>query len=215
LRRYPLVFAYVLVVFLTTVVEMPTALAYYHGQPSRAVHETMVAHYWRNEGILQVTIFAAVISLIYSASSKLESRRLVRFALVTGFMLVVGISYLINYDPNVRLGVWMTPWTRDLKFCSAILDLALWALLIRAKEKNRILLAVSGGLGIMFAGGAIGEALRNLSTASQLHGLSTAGGLLVIGADMMLLYILWQVFRKGPAAGGIGKPPSIRERAAR
>src|SRR6187200_3365019 len=79
LRRYPLVFAYVLVVFLTTVVEMPTALAYYHGQPSRAVHETMVAHYWRNEGILQVTIFAAVISLIYSASSRLAAKRLVRF----------------------------------------------------------------------------------------------------------------------------------------
>ena len=57
---------------------------------------------------------------------------------------------------------------------------------------------MSGGLGIMFAGGAIGEAIRSISTASEAHIASVAGGIVVILADMMLLYILWQVFRKGP-----------------
>ena len=51
----------------------------------------------------------------------------------------------------------MTPWTRDLNFCSAILDLALWALLIAAREKDHRLLLLSGGLGIQFTGEAIGE----------------------------------------------------------
>jgi hypothetical protein len=214
-RRYPLVFAYALVVFLTTVVEMPTALAYYHDPTNVATRAAMVSHYWRNEGILQITIFATVISLIYSVSSRLAAKRLVRFVLVTGSLLFVGISYMVHYNPDVRPGVWMTPWTRDLKFCSAILDLALWALLIQAKEKNRVLLAVSGGLGIMFAAGAIGEAIRNLSTASKLHWLSNIGGILIVLADMMLLYILWQTFRNGPTAGGTAKTQGIQAKAAR
>lgn len=199
-RRYPLVFGYVLAVFLTTVVEMPTALAYHSGKTDRAVTETMVANYWRDEGILQVTIFATVISLIYSASSRLASKRIVRVSLIAGAFLFVCTSFLIRYDANVRPGMWMTPWTGDLKFCAAVLDLALWALLIGSREKNRTLLLVSGGLGIMFAGGAIGESIRHLSSRDQLHWISTAGGLVVMSADMTLLYILWQVFRKTPAS---------------
>ena len=119
--------------------------------------------------------------------------------LVARALLFVVTSYLVHHDASVRPGIWMTPWTRDLKFCSAILDLALWALLIGAKQKNRVLLILSGGLGIMFAGGAIGEAVRSLATRNQSHLISTAGGLIVMLADLTLLYILWQVFRKGPA----------------
>src|SRR5215813_12505643 len=83
-RRYPLVLAYVLALFLTTVVEMPTALAYHGGDTSPSVRRAMVNNYWRDEAILQITIFATVISLIYSASSRLAAKGIVRLALVTG-----------------------------------------------------------------------------------------------------------------------------------
>ena len=41
----------------------------------------------------------------------------------------------------------MTPWTRDLNFGAAILDLGLWALLIGSRQKDRKLLLVTGALG--------------------------------------------------------------------
>ncbi len=38
----------------------------------------------------------------------------------------------------------MTPWTRDLNFGAAILDMGLWALLIGSQRKDRKLLLVTG-----------------------------------------------------------------------
>jgi hypothetical protein len=204
-RRYPLVFAYTIALFLVTLVEMPVNLAFYSGDRSAATVSAVRGNYWRDEAILQVTIFAVVISLIYSATSRLPSRRIVRLTLVAGALIFVAISLLVHYSPNPKIGIWMTPWTRDLKFCSAILDLALWALLIRAQEKNRTLLAVSGGLGIMFAGGAIGEAIRNIATPAESHLIATVGAIIIMSADLVLLYILWQVFRKQPGGGALQK----------
>jgi len=37
----------------------------------------------------------------------------------------------------------MTPWTCDLNFCSAILDLRCWMMLIAAREKDHRLLLLS------------------------------------------------------------------------
>src|SRR5687768_10079667 len=99
-RRYPLVFAYVIAVFLTTVVEMPTSLAYHYGD--KTVVRTLVANYYRDEGILQVTVFALVISLIYSATDKLATRRIVRFGLVVGASIFVLTSFLVHFDPNAK-----------------------------------------------------------------------------------------------------------------
>ncbi len=197
-RRYPLVFVYVIALFLTSVVEIPTSLAHHSDPGNKELGHSFNANYYRDEGILQVAIFAVVISLIYAATVKLAPRRIVRLGLVTGAVLFVGISFLVHYQPDPRIGLWMTPWTRDLKFCSAILDLALWALLIGARRKDRTLLILSGALGIMFAGGSIGEAIRNLATPRESHLISNIGGLVVMLADLIPLYILWQAFRRDP-----------------
>jgi hypothetical protein len=88
----------------------------------------------------------------------------------------------------MRMGQWMTPWTRDLNSCAAILDLGLWAMLIRSREKDYRLLMVSGALGIQFAAGAMGQALREMSR-------STVPGLLIMFANFTCTYIWWQAFR--------------------
>src|SRR5688572_2246505 len=93
-RRYPFVFAYVVALFLTTIVEMPTSLAYYSGD--KTVIHTLVNNYYRDEGILQVTVFALVISLIYSATPKLASRRIVRFGLVAGASIFAMTSFVLH-----------------------------------------------------------------------------------------------------------------------
>ena len=200
-RRFPLVLVYLAALFVTTVVELLFFLAYRSDPHNSHLIGSMNRNYYRDEGILQVTTFAVVISLIDAATRKIGPRRIVRLGLVAAATLFAGVTFRVHYipDPN-QIGIWMTPWTRDLKFVSAVLDLALWALLIGSREKDHRLLILSGGLGIMFAGGSIGEAIRNLATPGQSHVVASIGGLVGTLADLMLLYILWQAFRKDPKA---------------
>jgi hypothetical protein len=210
-KRYPFVFAYILTFFLTTVVEMPSSVAYYYLRQitpdltnPRVVRaaEDYVWWYWLDEAILQVLVFAVVISLIYYATSKLAPRRIVRLGLIAGAVLFAAISFLVHYHPptpNVSFGLWATPWARDLRLCAAVLDLALWAMLIASREKDQRLLMLSCALGIMFAGETVGESLRNLASTFASHRsghrVADIGGLLVLVSDLGFLYIWWRAFR--------------------
>src|SRR5438309_8365393 len=137
-KRYPFVFAYVVTYFLTTVAEMPSSVFYYYYKlilplPNKRVDQAAEAYtwwYWRDEALLQVLVFAVVISLIYYATAKLGPRRIVRLGLIAGAVLFALISFLLRYHPlpNVSYGLWATEWARDLRLCAAILDLALWAM---------------------------------------------------------------------------------------
>src|SRR5260370_32109849 len=106
-KRYPFVFAYVVTYFLTTVVEMPSSVAYYYARhlytpPHPRINETAeiyAAWYWRDEAVLQVLLFAVVISLIYYATSKLGPRRIVRLSLIAGAVLFALISFLVTSRP--------------------------------------------------------------------------------------------------------------------
>jgi hypothetical protein len=89
----------------------------------------------------------------------------------------------------------MAFWTRDLTFSSAILDLALWALLLSSKRTDPTLLMVSGGLGIQFTGEAIGESLRSMAVQHRSHALSFAGSFVTTIVDLTALYIIWQALR--------------------
>jgi hypothetical protein len=191
-RRYPFFFLYCLGNFLTTVIDISVNLAYFAGVPG--AKGSRVWWYWVNEGVLQVLVYALVISLIYHATKHLGPRRSLRAALVTGAILFGGISFLTHYSNSLALSAWMTPWSRDLNFCSTILDLALWAMLIISREKNKRLLLLSGSLGIQFTSEAIGEAIRSISGAGGV----LAGNLLMLVANLLVLYIWWRTFRERP-----------------
>lgn len=211
-KRYPFVFAYIVTFFLTTVVEMPTSVAYYW---ARHVYTTPNANidlaaenytwwYWRDELILQVLVFAVVISLIYYATSRLGSRRLVRLGLIVGAVLFAVISFVTHFRPHALGFVWTTAWTRDLRLCAAVLDLALWAILIASREKDQRLLMLTCALGIMFAGEAVGESVRNLASTFVIqktgHRVANVGGVIVLLSDLAFLYIWWRAFRSQRAA---------------
>jgi hypothetical protein len=203
-RRYPLILACAVVEFLAAAGEIPAYWAVYnHVRQSRDLQNIV---YWLDEAVSQVLIYAVVIGLIYRASQKLESRRLVRICLTGGAVSFAAISFAIHYSPGVTVGIWMTPWTRDLNFCAAVLDLILWGLLIASREKDQRLLLLSGALGIQFTGEAIGESVRDLATGRQLHTISQLGGELMVVADIVRTYIWWRVFRTAEApAGGARK----------
>ena len=88
-RRFPFLFAYVIVDFLTTVVEVPSAVGYDRGMQWAAF--AFPAVYWFNAVVMQVLVYAVVMSLIYQATSKLRSRRVVRVSLIAGAVLFAGI----------------------------------------------------------------------------------------------------------------------------
>jgi hypothetical protein len=146
-----------------------------------------------DEGVLQALIFAVVVSLVYHATAKLGSRRIVRASLIGGPILIAGASFLFHFEHGVVAGTWMTPWTRDLSVGSTILDLALWAMLIASREKDRRLLMLSGALGIHFTGEAIGESLRYLSRSTVFP-----GNVIIMLTHLLFLYIWWQALRTAP-----------------
>lgn len=208
-RRFPFIFAYVVAEFLVVAAEIPAYWAVYHEVKSATNQRSWL--YNLDEVILQVLIYAVVINLIYKATAPVQARRALRIGVVAGAILFAGTSFLVHYyAPHANTGTWMAPWTRDLNFCSVILDLALWMLLISSKEKNLGLLLLSGGLGIRFTGEAVGESLRQLAIKQHSHAISYSGSLLITFVDLLCLFVWWQAFRsKAPAkipAGAPSKP---------
>ena len=195
-RRFPFLFAYVIGDFLTTGVEIPSALGYHRGMQWAAF--VFPAVHWFNAVVMQVLVYLVVMSLIYLATSQLRSRRIVRASLIVGAILFAGASFLIHRNPALNMGSFMTPWTRDLSFCSTILDLALWALLIASREKDHRLLLLSGGLGIQFTGVAIGTSIVQLALRTHSRAMSFSGGVVMMLADLLFLYIWWQALRTAP-----------------
>ena len=189
-RRFPLVFAYTVALFLTAVVEAAAYAGYLSG--IQLAH-SRARYYWFDEGIRQGLLFALVIGLLYRATKGLPARAVLRVSLVTAAIVFAVTSLLIHYDGHAAIGKWMTPWTRDLDFGSAILDLALWAILINARKYDSEVLMLSGALGIQFTGEAIGHALRN-----QFPAILLAADTTVVVANLACLYIWWQVFRTSP-----------------
>src|SRR5712691_12388813 len=143
-RRFPLIFFYAILSFLATVVEIPSAWAYLNG--SQGGIKWLAGYWWNDEAVFQFLNYLVVISLIYHATATLRSRRILRVSLFVGAVLFAGITFLLHYNPNGPKGAWMTPWTRDLNFCSAVLDMGLWALLISMKEKDYQVLMLRGAM---------------------------------------------------------------------
>jgi len=188
-RHYPILLLYLVVDLLTSVLEILTrALPI---AESREARRTFIWIYWIDERIIQFLLFLLVLSLVYRSSAHLRTRRALVFLLVCFSVLYAGGSLLWHRDPHLTVSRWMTPWTRDMNFAAAILDLGLWALLISRPKRDWRLLMVSGALGIQFTGGAIGQSLRDLS-----HEAVLLSSLLIVASNVACLYIWWQVFRK-------------------
>jgi hypothetical protein len=198
-RRFPVFFAYASALLVTTLVGIPAFLNYASHPKIHLISQHFAKIYWITEGILQALILAVVISLIDQATTTVRSRRLVRAGLIIGAVLFAGISFACHYRPALKyIGYWMAPWTRDLSFGSAILDLGLWTMLISSRRGDRRLLLISGALGMQFTGEAIGEALQSLSIARKVGSIAVAGSIITMLAGLACLYVCWRTFRPHP-----------------
>jgi uncharacterized membrane protein len=199
-RRFPIIFIYLVTLFLASVVDLAVFTASFSG--IRLAH-TRAFYYWMDQGVLQLMVYSVVISLIYGATGALRSRTLIRTILTTAAVLFAGGSFLIHYDPDIVVGMWMTLWSRDLNFASAILDLALWAMLLSSRTKDTGLLLLSGGLGIEFTGEAIGQSVRQ-----WLPWALSPGDVIIGAANLACLWIWWQALRTAPSLD----PASVKAR---
>ncbi len=197
-RRYPALFVYMIAVFVVSLVESPFYVVGHLDivrYADRHVWRQYLKAYWLDERILIALVFVVVLSLIYQATDRSRSRRVIRASVVAGSVLFSAIALWFYYDPTVPPGQWITAWTSKLYFCAAILDLGLWAMLIGSRAKDSRLLMFSGALGILFAGAAIGASISDLAVARRSSALTFAGGLVSILSNLTFLYIWWQALR--------------------
>jgi hypothetical protein len=197
-RRYPALFVYMVAVFVVSLVETPLYVVGHLDlvrYSDRHVWRQYLKCYWIDERVLIALVFVVVLSLIYQATEKARSRRVMRASVVGGAVLFSAIAFWAHYDPAVPPGQWMTAWTSNLYFCAAILDLGLWAMLIGSRAKDSRLLMFSGALGILFTGAAIGGSISNLAVAKRSSALTFAGGLVTMLSNLTFLYIWWQALR--------------------
>lgn len=193
-RRFPLLLVFVVAEFLAVAAEIPAYLAVYRGVKDAT--EQRLWLYLLNEVVLQALIYAIVISLIYQATAQLKSRRVVAAGVIVGAVAFAAASFAIHSTGgDLKNWAWLIPWTRDLNFCSAILDLGLWTLLISSRKKDSRLLLIAGGLGIRFTGEAIGDSIRQLAQRHRWRGLSITGGAIGLAVDILSLFIWWQALR--------------------
>lgn len=199
-KRYPFVFAYSVVLILTLVIEV--------GALADAGYATAAAkrYFWVNDLVRQSLLFAVVISLIYRAAG--SNRGVLCRALVAGAALVAAFSFYTNL--GFPVGTLMTTVGRNLSFCSAVLNLVLWSLLIVSRDKDRQLLLVVGGLGIQFTAEAIGQSLRFLAVAGTSRFLVQVGNILMAGGHIVCLSIWFQAFQRG-----VPEKSSLEDRTSR
>jgi hypothetical protein len=194
-RRYPLIFAYLVLTFLICAVQAPAALAYQRSAPGRRLGEWLQTVQVVGELAAYSLLLMVVFSLIYQATARFGGRRLMRTILTAGPLLVIAISFLLEYDEKAIPAMWITAWSRDLKFCAAVLDLALWGLLLATRNPDVKLLLLTGGMGIMLAGNAIAESIRLIALRSGSNPLHMGSNVLSAISDLVFLYVWWRAFR--------------------
>jgi hypothetical protein len=209
-KEYSFVFAYSIVLFITTLAD--GAVNFNLVSISRAAGATL---FYQNDAVREFLLLAVVISLIDRALKDSPIRTRVRFLLIVAAVAVTFLSFelhssntaLAGKSERTRFILLMTSVTRDVSFGSMGLTFVLWLMLIGTKKRDSQLLIVTGGLGLQFAGEAIGQSLRQLSRA---HDAALLIGNLVAGVTHLLrLYVWYNAFRKLPTKEKepVGKPP--------
>jgi hypothetical protein len=183
-RLYRVLFVYVIVLLVTTSIDVTGFFGSHYAAG-------LAAYYWIGDSIRQALLYVVVISLIFSASEQSAKRAPIRRLLIAGSVLYAALSLYFTY--NHGLDLWMTQFSRNVGFLAVILNLVLWATLLKHRRPDPTLLLVSGGIGIQMAGKAIGHSLR------QFRITVTTGDLVIVLSHLVCLYVWWQAFRQPSA----------------
>ena len=184
-RRYPGVFFYLLVLFLTGIADFagymdPAGFSGWYGNV-----------YFVNNLLRQFSGLVAVISLIFLATRTHPSKGAARTRIVLATVAVVAGAFLFSRGKS--WGLYIVRVCRILSVTNALLNIVLWFELIRTRNRDRCLLLVCGGLGLNMAAEAIAESLIAVSGAA---GLVVFANVLSVGSHILCLLIWWVAFRR-------------------
>jgi hypothetical protein len=196
IRRYPLLFIYMTVTLLFAVAEMPSALSVSsaHYTPEQAALHKLL--YAIAQVVTHLLLFSLVGSMVLRATEESPLRNTIRRLLAVGASLFIVTSFFVHYYKAVAMGQWLPPWTRDMNFAAAIIDMVLWALLLSSKRRDQSLLLLASGLGIMFAGDAITDAVRSIAVHYKSVPIWISASVFSMLTDGASLFVMWQAVRR-------------------
>lgn len=186
-RDYAFLFAYGCVLLVTSAIE---ADAFLFNRPRIGAASS---YYWTADALRQALLYLVVTELWSRTQVNPKQSATARRLFLTGSALYIGLSFYFTYDRSFSF--WMTQFSRNLGLLAVILNLLLWAALMRKKTEDTIPLLISGGLGVQMAGKAVGHSLRQMSPA-----LVTFGDLVLVFTHLTCLWFWWQAFGRYPPA---------------
>lgn len=182
-RKFPFLFAFCIILFLTTVVEIAA---------TTEVGLLNYTYYYYDEILRQTGILAIVVSLILKSTPPGPKRAPFARMVIAGAILFWLVSLWACH--NERVGHWMNALDRNLSFGSAILNLLLWSRLMVYRSRDRQILLISSGLGLQMAGQAIGMSLIALSRDYYFTGSNIA-----VFSSFLCSFVWWRALRRTPA----------------
>jgi hypothetical protein len=101
----------------------------------------------------------------------------------------------------------MTMLSRNLSFCSALLNIILWNSLLHYRRRDTQLLMLAAGVGIFTTGKAIGHSMRMIDRSLALAG----NGVVVVSALLALGLWIWTcwVLRPSMAPARSAEEPAV------
>jgi hypothetical protein len=161
-RKYAFVLAYCSVQLLTSLTEIWVENKF--GSKSRYFSTA----FWTDEIALDLLLFFILILLTYRAMEGSPARDGMRRGLAAVAVIVTALPFVLFKGPFDR-PAWLNNTSQLLNFGAAILNLGLWTALLGSKKRDRQLLSVSAGFGIVATGVAISFGCRRLI---HTHGLA-------------------------------------------
>ena len=188
-RKYPLLLIYSLALLAATVAE---STRFFSGGFSDSTYQNV---YWTNEFILRSLLFLMVISLIATALKNAPNRITIVSLLTIAAVVVIGWSLYSAWNP-VR-GRFRIPGlaraSSNVGFSATLLVLALWAALLRQKNRDWQLLRLTAGLGVSVSGESIAYAMR--ATMQKETAWVIVPNLIAVLSSLAGLYIWWLALR--------------------
>jgi hypothetical protein len=183
LRTYPFLFAYVLVLFFSTIANIAAS----EGGRLPASWERA---YWIVDLILEGLLHALVLSLIWRALKANPNRSRIVRLMIAGVVLVWLAAAALSYTGGLNES--MTNLAKYTAFAGALMNLVLWATLLQKRHPDRSVLTISGGYGLQSAGTAISHSLRALAIHNRSYPLLVGGNLTGVIAHSLCILIWWR-----------------------
>ena len=179
-RTYPLLFAYCVAQLISTLSLSWTI--YGLGRESDLYRRL----YWSFEILFDISLFLAVISMIFKVVGESPMRRQFGRMLTALATAVIISPFLLYYERSVFSTAWFNGASQVLNFGVALMTLGLWTALLSGRQRDLRLLAISAGLGIAVTGSAISFGARQFfatgvgrDIANLIGQLAYDGGLFV------------------------------------